>query len=164
MSISVRPPRAVRVALPIGMRFDKALEFVRLKRPWIQRQLARIAAGESERRVLSGLFAAINKPEAELYLTRRLGRLAKERGFAYNRVSVRSQKTRWGSCSRSNNISLNVKLAALPADLTDYVILHELVHTRVPNHGKNFWAELDRQVGDSRAFACRLKDYDLGLP
>ena len=147
----------------MGTRIDKALEFVRRNGPWVQKQLTGIAAGEPERRALSDLFAAIDVPEARRHLTRRIGRLARDGGFTYNRVSNRSQKTRCGSCSRDNNISLNVKLAALPADLADYVILHELVHTRVRNHGKDFWAEMDRHVGNSMALDRRLRGYGPGL-
>jgi predicted metal-dependent hydrolase len=79
-------------------------------------------------------------------------------------VSVRSQRTRWGSCSRNGNISLNLRLVLLPEDLADYVILHELVHTRIPNHGRGFWEELGRHVGNGKAFASRLREYGYGLP
>ncbi|MFC2051983.1 M48 family metallopeptidase [Chloroflexota bacterium] len=84
--------------------------------------------------------------------------------FTFNRVFIRSQKTRWGSCSKNNNISLNVKLVLLPEDLVDYVILHELVHTRIHNHSKSFWEELDRHTGNSKAFASRLRKYGYSLP
>ena len=97
-------------------------------------------------------------------MTSRLNRLAKEHGFTFNRVSIRSQKTRWGSCSRNNNISLNIKLVLLSEAMVDYVILHELVHTRIYNHSKEFWLELDKYVGNSKATASRLRRYGLGLP
>jgi len=81
----------------------------------------------------------------------------------YNRVFVRNQKTRWGSCSWKNNISLNAKLVKLPEKLMDYIILHELVHTRVRNHGKEFYAELGQLVPDQKLLDSELKEYGAGL-
>jgi predicted metal-dependent hydrolase len=72
---------------------------------------------------------------------------------------VRSQKTRWGSCSFNNNISLNVKLTRLPQELIDYVILHELAHTRIKNHGREFWKMLDGLIGDAKKLDRRLREY-----
>ncbi|MGB6012105.1 MAG: M48 family metallopeptidase, partial [Desulfobacterales bacterium] len=79
------------------------------------------------------------------------------------RVFIRNQKTRWGSCSSKDNISLNVKLVRLPETLMDYIILHELVHTRVKNHGKKYYAALDRIVGDRKSLASELKQYSIIL-
>ncbi|MDH3344711.1 MAG: M48 family metallopeptidase, partial [Desulfobacteraceae bacterium] len=84
-------------------------------------------------------------------------------GFKYNRVFIRNQKTRWGSCSSKDNISLNVKLVRLPEKLMDYIILHELVHTRVKNHGKKYYAVLDRIVGDRKSLDRELKNYTIIL-
>ena len=80
-----------------------------------------------------------------------------------NNVSIREQSTRWGSCSHKNNISLNLKLILLPKELVDYVMLHELVHTRIHNHSKNFWAELDRYTGNGKVMAKRLRMNGLRL-
>jgi len=96
-------------------------------------------------------------------LTGRLKYLAKKHRFTYNRVSIRNQRTRWGSCSSKNNINLNIKLAKLPAELIDYVILHEFVHTRVKDHSNDFWAELNRLVVDEKRMASRLREYGVGL-
>lgn len=96
-------------------------------------------------------------------LTSRFQQLAKHNGLSYNRLFIRNQKTSWGSCSSKNNISLNMKLVMLPEELMDYVILYELVHTRIHNHSRKFWAELDYCVGNGKAIASRLRKYDLGL-
>jgi predicted metal-dependent hydrolase len=74
---------------------------------------------------------------------------------------MRNQRTRWGSCSNKNNINLNMKLIRLPDEMIDYVLLHELVHTRIKNHTKDFWRELDRFVGDAKAKNKRLKAYKI---
>lgn len=69
-------------------------------------------------------------------------RLAKERGFELNRVLVKSQRTRWASCSKQKIISLNLKLLFIPEDLIRYVLIHELCHTVNMNHSREFWAHL----------------------
>ena len=164
ISISIKACQGVRVAVPLNVSFNKAMELVHLKRPWIQKHLANITLHETESRALADLSATIDRAKARRQLTGRLNRLAKYHGFTFNGVSIRSQKTRWGSCSRNNNISLNAKLALLPEDLVDYVILHELVHTRIPNHSDGFWDELDRYVGNGKAMASRLRKYGCSLP
>ena len=162
VSISVKPSKGVRVAIPNRVSFKQALEFVNLKKPWIQKHLARIKHIESQRQVVNS-SVIIDKADAKKKLTNRLKQLAVQHGFTYKKVYIRNQKTRWGSCSHKNNISLNMKLVLLPDELVDYVILHELVHTRIHNHSKRFWAELDKYVGDGKAMASRIKKIGMGL-
>ena len=83
--------------------------------------------------------------------------------FQYNRVSIRNQRTRWGSCSSKDNISLNMKLLHLPDQLIDYILLHELVHTRVKNHSQDFWNELETVVPNARTVDKQLRDYQYCL-
>ena len=87
------------------------------------------------------------KQKAEQVIPRRLAALAELHGFHYNRVTIRGQKTRWGSCSSSKNINLNYKLLFLEPSLVDYVLIHELCHTLEMNHSAKFW----NLVGDCDA-------------
>jgi len=88
--------------------------------------------------------------------------LAKIYNFKYARASIRNQKTKWGSCSAKNNISLNINLVGLPDQLRDYVILHELVHTGIKNHSKKFWTELDKYTaGSAKELSKKLRKYRL---
>jgi predicted metal-dependent hydrolase len=79
---------------------------------------------------------------ARNYLIRRVNELASAKGFNCRRVFVRSQRTRWGTCSSKHNISLNWRLITAPKDVIDYVILHELLHTKIQNHSHRFWVHL----------------------
>ncbi len=97
--------------------------------------------------------------EAKKVLPKRTYELAKKHNFKYNKVSVRNAKTRWGSCSGINNISLNIQLMRLPIELIDYIILHELCHTIEKNHGKKFWALLDKVSGDAKGLDNEVKKY-----
>ncbi|MFC2020025.1 M48 family metallopeptidase [Chloroflexota bacterium] len=155
--ISVRTSKGTRVAVPTRTSFREALEFIYLKKEWIQRHLAKIEQNEKRQRAFIDRFPAIDKADARKRLTDRLYHLAKEHGFTYNHVSIREQRTRWGSCSHKNNISLNLKLVLLPQELIDYVMLHELVHTRIHNHSQKFWTELDRYTGNGKVMAKRLR-------
>jgi predicted metal-dependent hydrolase len=161
--ITVRPRKGVRVAIPRHTSFKSALEFVRVKKPWIKKHLVKIKGYEKQKKAFKDIFLSIDRMEARKKIISRLHQLAKQHGFTYNKVSIRNQRTRWGSCSAKGNISLNMKLVALPPELFDYVILHELVHTKIHNHSKRFWKELDKYVGSGKAKAARLIDYGLGL-
>jgi hypothetical protein len=161
--ISVSPTIGVRVSVPYRTSVTKALEFVETKKRWIQKHQALIAQNEQRRQALAQNLQISDAAAAKKKITDRLFQLAAIHGFACNRVTVRQQKTRWGSCSPKNTISLNIKLALLPVELADYVMLHELVHTRVHNHSRRFWAELDKYVPQSRAMAKRLRTNEMVL-
>jgi hypothetical protein len=161
--ISVRTSKDTRVAVPTRTSFKKALEFVYLKKEWIQRHLAKIEQNENRKKAFIDPLLTLDKVDARKRLTGRLCHLAREHGFTCNNVSIREQRTRWGSCSHTHNISLNVKLVLLPKELIDYVMFHELVHTRIHNHSKKFWAELDRYIENSKNMAKRLSMNELRL-
>ncbi len=118
---------------------------------------------EKENQLALDTSVDIEKVKAKRKLTRRLKHLAGKHGFTYNRVFIRNQKTRWGSCSHKNNINLNMKITRLPEELMDYVIMHELAHTRFKHHSNDFWAELNRLVGNGKGMASRLREYGVGL-
>jgi len=161
MNISVKPFTGVRVAVPYGLSFESAEKMAFSKVRWIKRNLSKVKELEKRQTAISNDLPSIDRIEARKKLALRLNELSRRYGFAYNRVFIRKQKTRWGSCSARNNISLNMNLLKLPNDLIDYVILHELVHTREKNHGKSFWAELNKFVGNAGELKTRLKEYSL---
>ncbi|MFZ7127443.1 MAG: M48 family metallopeptidase [Desulfobacterales bacterium] len=153
--LTVRPFKGVRVAVPAGVSFEAAEAVARSKTEWLQRHLDRMAAFEKEAEALSRSHPFPIRDAASL-LAERLRILADLHGFVYDRVYVRRQKTRWGSCSARNHIHLNVNLARLPDRLIDYALLHELVHTRIKNHGPGFWVALDRCLPGARALDREL--------
>lgn len=157
INISVKPPAIVRVAIPKGISFEKAKYFTHSKIGWIYKHLLKI-----QLRPKIHLFdKPVNKPAAKEFLEGRIKELAEKFGFVYNKVTIRNQKTRWGSCSGKNNINLNMQLMNIPNYLLDYVILHELVHIKVKNHSPLFWGSLDIYVGNAKAIDKELKKYSL---
>lgn len=80
-----------------------------------------------------------NKEKALCLVRNRVEYFSKLYGFEYHRISVKNQKTRWGSCSKKQNINFNYKILFLPERMADYIIVHELCHTKQLNHSRNFW-------------------------
>ena len=144
ISISVRGTGAVRVSFPYGVSVRRAMQFLDLK----AEAKARI---EELRRA------------AKADLPARIERLSQLTGLKYAKLTIRASRTKWGSCSGRNTISLSLFLMTLPEHLRDYVIVHELCHTVHHNHSPRFHALVDRMVGGNekalnrelRAFAIR---------
>ena len=162
ISVSVRPYKGVRVAVPRGVSFARAELFARSKAGWIQKQVDKMKEMEAVAGVLKA-WQPLDRSAARRRLIDRLDYLASKYGFQYNRVFIKNQRTRWGSCSNKNNINLNINLVRLPDELIDYTILHELVHTRIKNHGDQFWDHMDRLLGDARQLDRALNEYNLLL-
>ena len=157
INIAVRPFKGVRVGVPKGVSFKNAARMVHNILPWIQEQQIKIKRLEQSRLAFEEQAGLLDRQEAKKDLTNRLHELATKHGFSFNRVFVRNQKTRWGSCSGQNNINLNIKLLLLDQELRDFIILHELVHTRVKNHGKEFWRQLLAVEPNAMDLDARMK-------
>jgi predicted metal-dependent hydrolase len=105
------------------------------------------------------IIRALRK-EAKEYLPQRTEQLAARHGFTYRGVTVKNVSSRWGSCSATDHINLNIHLVRLPKHLADYVILHELTHTVHKNHGIRFWQSLDTVTGGkAKILAAEMKQY-----
>lgn len=149
VSVSVLPSGEVRLTCPRHVSVDRAVDFLRSKTAWV----------EATRRRVSGRKAALPgdlSPEEQAArieelrraaredLPRRIERLSQLTGLKYTKLSIRASRTKWGSCSGRNAISLSLFLMALPEELRDYVILHELCHTVHHDHSPRFHSLLDR--------------------
>lgn len=151
--ITLKRTGEVKLTVPRGVSLDQARRFFDSRLAWIKRH----------RRDCQGLeeMPVAGWAQARRLLVDRLGELAARHGYQFNKVTVKNQRTLWGSCSHRNNINLNVNLFRLPEELRDYVILHELVHTRHKNHSRAFWRELDGLVGDAKGLQRALRRFRL---
>lgn len=109
--------------------------------------------------IREAVLKALRK-EARAYLPRRTRFLASRHGFHVESIKLNNAKTRWGSCSSRNMLNLNVALMRLPHELIDYVIIHELCHTRHMNHGSAFWTMVEDIDPDYKAHRRALKNFD----
>ncbi|MCF7859504.1 MAG: M48 family metallopeptidase [Candidatus Cloacimonetes bacterium] len=163
LRLSIDHAKQIKIVIPAKIPFQKAERFLYSKGNWIIKQRSKIEA--RNRFTLKHLkeIPQSGKPEARKILLQRLKELAELHDFSFNRSFIRSQKTRWGSCSAKNNINLNIKLINLPEELRDYVIVHELVHTRVKNHQQEFWQEMQKYIKQPRTLDKQLNNYNLKL-
>lgn len=159
LRITVAPTQTVTVTVPAGMSMKQAREIARSKQAWIQKHLQRLRERKNRQQTLPELSQdELDKAQDELFS--RLEHFSDQHNLPYRRAAFRCQKTLWGSCSARNNISLNVNLAFLPRHLQDYILLHELTHTRHKNHSRDFWAQLNQYCsGRAKTLARELKAY-----
>ena len=163
LRISINNLKIINVTITKKNTVRNAEKFLNSKIDWVQKQLTKIDKRNQftlNNTVNSNL---LSKNVIKEIIRNRLNELSQIHGLDFNRSFIRSQKTRWGSCSVRNNINLNIKLINLPADLQDYVIMHELVHTRVKNHSQIFWDEMTKYYPNPKAIDKKLKKYNLEL-
>ncbi|MGE5498930.1 MAG: M48 family metallopeptidase, partial [Syntrophothermus sp.] len=96
--------------------------------------------------------------KAKQYIPDRTSYLASEYGFRTGRISIKGQKTRWGSCSRLGNLTFNYKLMAYGTDIIDYVIVHELCHLKELNHSKRFWRLVEEILPNYKELRKELRN------
>ncbi len=123
-----------------------------------------VAVRSLEPSAVRGLLERWYRRQAEALLPPRLARLAHALDVNYGKVTVRAQRTRWGSCSNRGAISLNWRLLLLPSRLCDYVLVHELCHIKEMNHSPAFWQHVASQVPDFRARRRELDSMTRALP
>ncbi len=109
--------------------------------------------------VLKQHINQILKKEATTYLPKRLSCLSSLHQLSFTGLTIRNNKTVWGSCTRTNKINLNLQLMRLPSHLIDYIILHELAHIKEKNHGSGFWHFLSQLDPEAKIHAKELRQY-----
>jgi hypothetical protein len=109
-----------------------------------------------------GILAAWRK-EAKKYLPVRLNELSRKHQLPYNRVIIKNNKSRWGSCSQKDNINLSLHLMRLPDHLIDYILLHELAHTLHKNHGRQFWKSMEKICPNAKSLDKEMRGYRIEI-
>ncbi|MEI6092550.1 MAG: SprT family zinc-dependent metalloprotease [bacterium] len=117
-----------------------------------------VSTPEIQKEIKSGIEKAL-KIEALEYIPHRVKGLSNKFNLKYNNIVIKNIRTRWGSCSSSNNLNFNVHVMRLPENLIDYVILHELAHTVEKNHGTGFWSLLGNFIDNPKKLNKDLKSY-----
>ena len=164
VSLTVNASGRVRLSYPRGVSRAHALEFLNARTEWVAEARARLAARVAARPRVEYSPEQIEAMRRAAHddLPRRTAAIAARTGLAYNKLTIRAARTKWGSCSGRNNISLSLYMMLLPDHLRDYVIIHELCHTVHHNHSPRFHALVDSLTGGrERALDRELKTYHI---
>ena len=162
ISLEITPAGQVLGRAPRHMPEAKIQRFVRDKSDWLQKHLQN---RETEQKALieEGRFTEceIKKLQAlaKQVIPEKVAYYARLMGVTYGRISIRKQKTRWGSCSREGNLNFNCLLMMTPPEVLDYVVVHELSHRLEMNHSARFWAQVEKVIPDYRKPRKWLKEH-----
>lgn len=146
------------VTIPWGFSVSLMEKFIREKSGWVVGKIEyfkkfknKIFLGSSRREYLK------NKNKALELARGRVAHFSSIYNLKYNQISIRNQKTRWGSCSKKGNLNFNYKIIYLPERLADYIFVHEICHLQEFNHSKNFWSLVRIAVPDYRSVIQELR-------
>ena len=147
-----------KVIVRAPMRLAKATidAFVVKHEDWIVRHLAKDSMGDWQPKLTEQEHKALEK-QAKAVIPQRVAHYAALLGVEYGRISIRTQKTRWGSCTSTGNLNFNCLLMLAPPEVLDSVVVHELCHRKHMNHSKAFYAEIARVMPDYKARHAWLK-------
>lgn len=155
LSVTVRAPRSVS---------EKDIEeILKKKEAWISKHIEKIKETkerfetESTEKLTREKVIALAE-EALKVIPERVEYFAKVIGVTYGKITVRNQKTRWGSCSSKGNLNFNCLLMLAPPEVLDYVVVHELCHRKQMNHSKAFWLEVEKVLPDYKEARKWLKE------
>lgn len=163
VAIQVNADLTVTVRVPRYTSRKDIERIIREKEPWIQRHIEQIKAKQEVYEAMETSYLTDEEirelaDKARKYIPERVAYFAGRMGVSYGRITIRNQKTRWGSCSSKGNLNFNCLLMLTPAEIIDYVVVHELCHRKEMNHSKAFWSEVEKVLPDYREFVRWLKE------
>ena len=162
IGIEVDREGKVTVRAPYSCEKKRIDRFLLEKENWIRQKVKlqkENAMKRQEKREMPEAEKKYYRNLAREVLGARTGYYARKMGVTYGRISIREQKTRWGSCSGKGNLNFNWKLSLVPDEILDYVVVHELAHRKEMNHSQRFWAEVERILPDYKARRKWLKEF-----
>ncbi|MBP7831580.1 MAG: DUF45 domain-containing protein [Candidatus Pacebacteria bacterium] len=147
LRITVRTDASVLITQPTFVSDEAVRIFVTAKRSWIEKAVAKYKSADilqipkANKRDFDKY-----KREAKLLVLEKLRIFNEYYKSPFGMVTIKNQKSRWGSCSRHKNLNFNYRIVFLPEHLQDYLVVHELCHTKVFNHSRNFWALVEEKI------------------
>ena len=174
LAIQINPDLSVTVRAPMYAPQSDIERILREKEGWIQKHIEKIREQEAKRKKTQGEKGEYGESVESEYLTneeikkladkalqhipKRVSYYAKQIGVTYGKITIRNQKTRWGSCSSKGNLNFNCLLMLTPPEVIDYVVVHELCHRKEMNHSGAFWAEVEKVIPDYKEQVKWLKE------
>ena len=171
LAIQINPDLSVTVRAPIYASQRDIERILKEKEGWIQKHIEKIREQEVNRKETQGEYGEsverdylsneeIHKlaQKALEYIPKRVSYFAEQIGVSCGGITIRNQKTRWGSCSSKGNLNFNCLLMLTPPEVIDYVVVHELCHRKEMNHSKAFWAEVEKVLPNYKEQVKWLKE------
>lgn len=162
IAIEIKSDATVLVRAPYFVKDAEIYRFVKKKERWILEQLEKVKERQRTAEEVQKLTRdeVVQLADAALkVIPQRVRHYAEIMKVRYGRITIRSQKTRWGSCSEKGNLNFNCLLMLAPEEVVDYVVVHELCHLIEMNHSKAFWQQVERVMPDYKRHRQWLKDH-----
>ena len=162
VGIQIASPGEIIIRAPLHLPEREIRRLLAEKSGWIESHLEKAARQEAEKQAMPALSPEEMRrlaDEALRQIPPRVRSRALQLGVRYGRITIRNQRTRWGSCSSLGNLNFNCMLMLCPDDVVDYVIVHELCHRVELNHSPRFWALVESVLPDYRIPQRWLKDH-----
>ena len=156
IAIQIKPDGQVVVRCPKRMRIEEARRFAESKADWIEKHVAKRPPQDVVKYTSKEIEQL--REQARKLVTERVRYYAPIIGVTYGQIAIRTQHTRWGSCSSKGNLNFNCLLALVPPEVLDYVVVHELCHRKELNHSAHFWGQVERILPDYKVRKKWLKD------
>ena len=161
ISVEIRPDLRVIVRAPYRMPKAEVVKFISEKQGWIEKHFRKMQE-KMENQPAQEPFAMEEIQElasqALEWIPQRVKEYAEKMGVTYGWITIRNQRTRWGSCTSKGNLNFNCLLMLFPEEVRDYVIVHELCHRIEMNHSPKFWAEVEKYCPDYKVLRKKLKE------
>ncbi len=158
IAIQIREDGTVIVRSPESVSRKTIEDFLKEKQEWIETHQKKVEQRRAQALTITEEQREEGIKRARKVFPERIAYFAKQMGVTYGRVTLREQKTRWGSCSSKGNLNFNWKLILLPPELLDYVVVHELAHRKEMNHSAAFWKVVEEVLPDYRERRKALKE------
>ena len=168
LAIQINSDLTVTVRAPMYTSQRDIERILKEKEVWIQKHIEQMREQEAKRKEMqgeNGEHEYLSRKEIQKlaekaleYIPKRVSYFAKQIGVTYGRITIRNQKTRWGSCSSKGNLNFNCLVILTPLEVIDYVVVHELCHRKEMNHSKAFWAEVEKVLPNYKEQVKWLKE------
>ena len=163
IAIQIKEDGRVVVRTPYSMSRVKAEQFIEERRDWILKNQKALKEKQDQKMMITQEMRKAGVEKAMEIFPKRVEYYARLMGISYGRITIREQKTRWGSCSGKGNLNYNWKLTLMPPEILDYVVVHELAHRKEMNHSRDFWKIVEQVLPDYQKRRKRLKELSAEL-
>lgn len=165
IGLQVKEDGSVLLRIPNRLSVRALQDFLNREQSWIWQKAEQMQSRIKQRETTGATPVEQLSPEELEKIKEKIGfrvnYYSKIMGVTVGRITIRNQKTRWGSCSSKGNLNFNYQLYYLPDELLDYVVVHELSHRRHMNHSADFWEEVEKYCPDYKTYRKQLKEYRL---